>query len=857
MSRKIELPEEFSFADGARARTPADLASRIEAEPRRASEVRQRIAEGDLGRWLRGGGWDAMAQQVDRLQRDGAECTLAHLVGILRQAASNKQPVGGSGESATSQVTPAVVADKASVSKTQQLNALESGAAEVGRNYLGRVVRLVDFGAFVEIMPETEGLLHIREISENRVRDVHSELKEGDEILVKVLAVEGTKIKLSRKAVLREQQNKPNETSAGPAVSKPASMAEMLASAWLRPGGTADTKPAGAPIPSDLAERRRDKPNETGSSQPVGPTVSKPGSIAEMLASALLRPGNTETTRPGVRGPSRLAERQREAFRSVTRGNAAQQKLESSESEQIAAHGAAGRQKSASLKALAAAERKKAEDAWTVGLGMLRRANVAEPQHSDAVVISAPESRLDRCVATVSERLVSLGTAVRALEDGRIKRSKLRRRLVLLLVGAGIAAAVFFAVQQNGGFGVDSSPAARQSPAAPVQVPAEYFFGEWRGKVDNSPATLEIIPQNTPDNWSGRFNYQGVIEEVRVTRKDTGGLVLTGKSYKRISGRGTFYLDTFNGQISGDGQSILGSWVDATGKRGQWSVVKVAAPAEKHGEAAPEASPATVKTSVTIQGNRDWTDTGINLLQNDTVSISATGSVKMTAAGHVPDIPSMSPSGYPPDCAAASRAYGPFSQRAMGGFPSANLPCWSLIGRVGAQGPIFEVASEKTLTVTAPGELYLGVNDENASDNSGDWIASITVLHQGEAASDKSAYQNRICEGSDDGEPNEIFRDHTSEEIDLFAIQLRPGCFSGYILIPESWKSYTMEATDPAENWWMAYKWYPKNSGSGERPPLTAQELSRIGPHTSQKIRVQGSGRLLIHESPGPTRKGK
>jgi len=80
--------------------------------------------------------------------------------------------------------------------------------AEVGKTYLGKVVRLVDFGAFVEIFPGTDGLLHISEISENRIKQVRDELKEGDQILVKVLATEGNKIKLSRKAVLKEQRDK-------------------------------------------------------------------------------------------------------------------------------------------------------------------------------------------------------------------------------------------------------------------------------------------------------------------------------------------------------------------------------------------------------------------------------------------------------------------------------------------------------------------------------------------------------------------------------------------------------------------------------------------------------------------------
>jgi polyribonucleotide nucleotidyltransferase len=83
-----------------------------------------------------------------------------------------------------------------------------TAVAEVGKTYLGKVVRLAEFGAFVEIFPGTDGLLHISEISESRIRNVRDELKEGDQVLVKVLAVEGNKIKLSRKAVLREQREK-------------------------------------------------------------------------------------------------------------------------------------------------------------------------------------------------------------------------------------------------------------------------------------------------------------------------------------------------------------------------------------------------------------------------------------------------------------------------------------------------------------------------------------------------------------------------------------------------------------------------------------------------------------------------
>ncbi len=85
--------------------------------------------------------------------------------------------------------------------------------AEVGQSYLGTVSRIVDFGAFVEIFPGTDGLLHISEIADRRVKDVRDELKEGQQILVKCIGKEGNKIKLSRKAVLREEGRKAEAAS--------------------------------------------------------------------------------------------------------------------------------------------------------------------------------------------------------------------------------------------------------------------------------------------------------------------------------------------------------------------------------------------------------------------------------------------------------------------------------------------------------------------------------------------------------------------------------------------------------------------------------------------------------------------
>jgi polyribonucleotide nucleotidyltransferase len=83
-----------------------------------------------------------------------------------------------------------------------------TATAEIGKTYLGTVVRIAEFGAFVEIFPGTDGLLHISEIAEQRIRSVRDALKEGDQVMVKVLAIEGNKVRLSRKALLKEARDK-------------------------------------------------------------------------------------------------------------------------------------------------------------------------------------------------------------------------------------------------------------------------------------------------------------------------------------------------------------------------------------------------------------------------------------------------------------------------------------------------------------------------------------------------------------------------------------------------------------------------------------------------------------------------
>jgi polyribonucleotide nucleotidyltransferase len=77
--------------------------------------------------------------------------------------------------------------------------------AEIGKIYRGKVKKITDFGAFVEIMPGTDGLVHISQIAEQRIKSVSDVLKEGEEVMVKVLEIDKQgRVKLSRREALRE-----------------------------------------------------------------------------------------------------------------------------------------------------------------------------------------------------------------------------------------------------------------------------------------------------------------------------------------------------------------------------------------------------------------------------------------------------------------------------------------------------------------------------------------------------------------------------------------------------------------------------------------------------------------------------
>ncbi len=107
--------------------------------------------------------------------------------------------------------------DEAAANKAKEIIGKIVEVPEVGKVYLGKVVKIMDFGAFVEILPGTDGLLHISQISTERIKRVEDVLKEGDEVQVKVLEVDKSgKIRLSRKELLKaaEEQAGPAPTGA-------------------------------------------------------------------------------------------------------------------------------------------------------------------------------------------------------------------------------------------------------------------------------------------------------------------------------------------------------------------------------------------------------------------------------------------------------------------------------------------------------------------------------------------------------------------------------------------------------------------------------------------------------------------
>ncbi len=116
-------------------------------------------------------------------------------------------------------------ADEAAAQKAIAIIQELTATAELNKTYMGKVQRITDFGAFVEIMPGTDGLLHVSEIANHRVKDVRDELKEGEQVLVKVINIDPTgKIRLSRKALLQDEGA---AAGAPPAAVRPANRSKL------------------------------------------------------------------------------------------------------------------------------------------------------------------------------------------------------------------------------------------------------------------------------------------------------------------------------------------------------------------------------------------------------------------------------------------------------------------------------------------------------------------------------------------------------------------------------------------------------------------------------------------------------
>jgi polyribonucleotide nucleotidyltransferase len=106
--------------------------------------------------------------------------------------------------------------DEASAQKAIAIIQELTATPELNKTYMGKVQRITEFGAFVEIMPGVDGLLHVSEIAHYRVKDVRDELKEGEQVMVKVINIDPSgKIRLSRKALLPQPEGEPQPQGQG------------------------------------------------------------------------------------------------------------------------------------------------------------------------------------------------------------------------------------------------------------------------------------------------------------------------------------------------------------------------------------------------------------------------------------------------------------------------------------------------------------------------------------------------------------------------------------------------------------------------------------------------------------------
>jgi hypothetical protein len=149
------------------------------------------------------------------------------------------------------------------------------------------------------------------------------------------------------------------------------------------------------------------------------------------------------------------------------------------------------------------------------------------------------------------------------------------------------------------------------------------------------------------------------------------------------------------------------------------------APPPKEIERQPAAivSQAPTTQTVVVRSDRAWTFTGIVLGATDTATITASGAIQVVAEEK--HLAHQQPGGFYPNCDRAKELF----HLQIAAVPAPSLACWSLIGRVGPRGTIFDVGVQGTVPAGLKGRLFLGVNDDNYADNAGSWSAVVTVEH--------------------------------------------------------------------------------------------------------------------------------
>jgi serine/threonine protein kinase len=127
-------------------------------------------------------------------------------------------------------------------------------------------------------------------------------------------------------------------------------------------------------------------------------------------------------------------------------------------------------------------------------------------------------------------------------------------------------------------------------------------------------------------------------------------------------------------------------------------------------------SPIVRSVSIRLPGGQPWTDTGLDLAEGQTVRLSASGTIVFSRTDPRPE----GPNGSGVACYQNGNTFAV-------PFVAGDLPCHSLLGRIGSSGRIFEIGAERQFRAAGSGRLYLGINDNFFPDNTGSWTAEVTV----------------------------------------------------------------------------------------------------------------------------------